>query len=100
FKAIVREQYFLLRLDEERAVAAIPALLPEDAKARAAALSDISQIVLAKGPSEGTTGERLALIEGIFGADLRARERDTRDFRIRGSQRAIEPSVSEPTSEG
>jgi len=55
---------------------------------------------LAKGPPEGKTGERLALIEGIFGADLRARERDTRDFRIRGSQRAIEPSVSQPTSEG
>jgi hypothetical protein len=100
FKAIVREQYFLLRLDEECAVAAIPALLPEDPKARAAALSDIRQIILAKGPPEGKTGERLALIEGIFGADLRARERDTRDFRIRGSQRAIEPSVSQPTSEG
>ena len=32
FKALVREQYFMLLIDEEAALAAIPAMLPPDAE--------------------------------------------------------------------
>jgi len=66
FKEVVREQYLLLRSDEQRAVAAIAALLPDDAKTRAAALEDIRQVVAARGePPEGVM-ERLASIELLF----------------------------------
>src|SRR6185436_17745466 len=37
FKMLVREQFFMLLLDQERALAAIPKLLPDNAKARQAA---------------------------------------------------------------
>jgi hypothetical protein len=68
FKELARRQYFLLRLDEGRAVAAIAAMLPEDAGERAAALDNIRRVVAARGAPTGEAKERLARIEAIFAA--------------------------------
>jgi len=54
FKAMVREQYLLLRIDEQRAMAAIPTLLAGEATDRSAILELIRRIVWAAGdPSIG-----------------------------------------------
>jgi hypothetical protein len=66
FKEIVREQYLLILRDEERALAAIPALLPDDADARARGLEAIRQVLSARGELSPRMEERLARVEGLF----------------------------------
>ncbi len=66
FKAIVREQFFLLRLNEERAIAAIPKLLPDDPKACSDALENIRQVIAATGEPGKEVKERLRRIESLF----------------------------------
>jgi hypothetical protein len=66
-KACLKEQYLLVRLDEERAVRAIPRLLPESEHARRAALDALLQVLGARGalPEEGL--RRLSRVEALFG---------------------------------
>jgi hypothetical protein len=66
-KEIVREQFLILLLDEERAIAALPRLLPDDRKEREAGLAAVRRVVAARGalPAEGS--RRLARIEALFG---------------------------------
>ena len=54
-KTMFRDQYMLLRLDEERAVRAIPRLLPDDAERRAAGWKAVTDVLAASGalPAEG-----------------------------------------------
>jgi len=68
FKKLVREQYFMLLLDQDAAVAAIPAMLPSDAETRTRALDLISVLLQSRGalPPEGQA--RLLRITGLFGA--------------------------------
>ena len=68
FKLLLKEQFLLLRLDEERAVRAIPGLLPDDADVRRAGLEALRQMVASRGalPEEGA--RRLRRVEGLFGA--------------------------------
>ena len=65
-KAMFREQYLLLRLDEERALRAIPRLLPDEAQQRAAGWKAVQDILGASGalPAEGR--RRLQRIEELF----------------------------------
>jgi pimeloyl-ACP methyl ester carboxylesterase len=49
FKALIREQFNILRLDEEAALAAIPQMLPRDADTRKAVLNLIRQVLGARG---------------------------------------------------
>jgi hypothetical protein len=49
FKALVREQFFMLLIDQPAEVAAIPGLLPKDTASRRAAFALLSQIVSASG---------------------------------------------------
>jgi hypothetical protein len=67
FKEIVKEQFLILRLDEERAIAALPRLLPDDRRACEAALVIIRRVLAARGalPEEGR--RRLQRIEALFG---------------------------------
>ena len=54
FKEIVRDQFLILRLDEERAIAALPKLLPADRRARETALGLLRRVIEARGaPSRG-----------------------------------------------
>jgi hypothetical protein len=71
-RTALREQYLLLRLDEERAVGAIPRLLPDNEQAREAALGAVRQVVEAAGTLPEESGRRLARIEKLFGTPTHA----------------------------
>ena len=68
FKELVRDQYLILRHDEERAVAAIPQLLPADAAERTAALGILRRVVAASGEPPAEVQRRLSQIETLFEA--------------------------------
>jgi hypothetical protein len=74
FKKLVREQYFMLLIDQDAAVAAIPAMLPADLETRAKALDLISVLLQSRGvlPPEGQA--RLLRITRMFGAEPEAIE--------------------------
>jgi len=67
FKVILKEQYLLLRLDEERAVRAIPRLLPDDADARRAGLDALRRMVTSRGALTEEGARRLKRVESLFG---------------------------------
>ncbi|HET9018810.1 MAG TPA: DUF3141 domain-containing protein [Acetobacteraceae bacterium] len=67
-KEIGREQFLMVRLDEERAVAAIPALLPADKAQRAEALGIVRRLAGARGAVPPDRRRRLARIEAMFNA--------------------------------
>ncbi len=66
FKAMVREQFFMLLIDREAALGAIPALLPPAAEERQAALSAIRDVISASGEPTGETAERMAQVVKLF----------------------------------
>ena len=68
FKAMVREQFFLLLLDQEAALAAIPKMLPEDVDLRRKGLAAIREVLSASGEISGEVGERFAEIARLFEA--------------------------------
>ncbi|MCI0666720.1 MAG: DUF3141 domain-containing protein [Methylococcaceae bacterium] len=74
FKQILREQYAILLLDEEGAVKAVSAMLPDDLEPRLTALSHIREIVLAAGEPSQERRRRLARITDLFD-DLALSER-------------------------
>ncbi len=66
FKALVREQFYLLLIDQEAALAAIPKMLPEDVKTRNLALDAVKSVLTAFGPLDGEDQERLGRITRLF----------------------------------
>jgi hypothetical protein len=73
FKMIVREQFLILHEDEDRAISALPRLLPPDRVACAAALDAIRRILTASGPLPDECKPRLALVETLFADHVPAR---------------------------
>ena len=69
FKALLREQYFMLLIDEAAALAAIPGLLPEALDERRAAFALLTSVVEARGVLVPATAERLARMASVFGLD-------------------------------
>jgi hypothetical protein len=69
FKAMAREQYFMLLIDPEAALAAIPAMLPEDAEERRNAFAAVRQVLAARGEIGGEAAERLERVRKLFGID-------------------------------
>ncbi len=67
FKLLIREQFYLLLIDEEAALAAIPKLLPDDRAARQQMIDIITQVLNACGPLDGEAQARLARITRFFG---------------------------------
>ncbi|PZQ83141.1 MAG: hypothetical protein DI549_08975 [Ancylobacter novellus] len=67
FKRLVREQFFMLLIDQSAALAAIPALLPEDRETRAEALALVEQVLTARGPLPPQGAARLEEIRTLFG---------------------------------
>jgi pimeloyl-ACP methyl ester carboxylesterase len=67
FKALIREQSFMLRLDEEAALAAIPALLPQGMEERRQAVAMLEQVLAARGPLDEEPARRLARVKALFG---------------------------------
>jgi hypothetical protein len=66
FKEIVKEQYLMLLLDAERAIAALPKLLPANRRQCDEALALVRRVLAARGalPEEGS--RRLERIEAMF----------------------------------
>ncbi|WP_349537905.1 DUF3141 domain-containing protein [Bradyrhizobium sp. AS23.2] len=67
FKMLVREQFFMLLLDQEAALAAIPAMLPQDMGARRAVFTAIREVLSAAGEISGETRDRLMRVADLFG---------------------------------
>ena len=81
-KEVVREQYLLLKIDEKRAVTAIPKLIPRDPDHREKTLRAIQRIISATGEPAGEAKRRLAEIETMFGARApKASQKEDRNVR-------------------
>jgi pimeloyl-ACP methyl ester carboxylesterase len=68
FKAMAREQYFLLLLEPEATLAAIPKLLPADNDERQRGLAAIRKMLSASGDISGEVAERLKRVTALFEA--------------------------------
>jgi Protein of unknown function (DUF3141) len=69
FKALVREQFNMLLIDPEAAVAAIPSMLPPDPETRRTAFGLIRQVLAARGEMSAQDQSRLNEVERLFGLD-------------------------------
>lgn len=66
FKALTREQFFMLLIDQAEALRTLPGLLPSDHGSRADALKLVEQVATARGPLSGEAAERLEEIRSLF----------------------------------
>ena len=73
FKKLVREQFFMLLLDERRAVEAIPAMLDKDPDLASRMASNLRRIIDAVGLRSKYRKDRLAEIEASIRACGRPR---------------------------
>ncbi len=69
FKAVMREQYFMLLIDEDAALAALPKLLPESIEERRAAFAALREVLDASGALTGLAAERLQRVATLFRLD-------------------------------
>jgi hypothetical protein len=67
FKALVRDQFLLLILDEEAAVRAIPGLLPDSIEERRDAFALLRQVLEAPGALTEEAAARLQEVAALFG---------------------------------
>ncbi len=67
FKQLVREQFTMLNIDQDAALAAIPSMLPAAPETRAEAFELIRQVLLAIGPLSAEDNARLAQVGRLFG---------------------------------
>jgi hypothetical protein len=76
FKEVVKEQYLILLLDTERAIAALPKLLSDDRRQCEEALTLVRRVLASRGalPEEGS--RRLERIETLFAGPPPVRGRD------------------------
>lgn len=66
-KGLFRDQFLLVKLDEERAVAAIPKLLPDSREQRQSMLDLLQRVVQAHGDLTPDEERRLRRVESLFG---------------------------------
>jgi pimeloyl-ACP methyl ester carboxylesterase len=69
FKMLVREQFFMLVLDREEALAAIPRLLPKNANERRKAFAAIREVLSASAEISGEVEKRLNRLAELFGLE-------------------------------
>jgi len=67
FKTLVREQFFMLLIDQQAALAALPSLLPADAETRSESFNAIRQVMAACGEISPEDEKRLREIARLFG---------------------------------
>ena len=65
-RELMRQQYLLLQIDEERALAAIPKLLPAVASERSRIFENIRSVVTAAGDLPPEAERRFARIKALF----------------------------------
>jgi hypothetical protein len=71
-RSIVRRQATLLRADEARALAAIPAMLPDDSARRRKIVSTIENVVGSAGAATPQTESRIDQVRRLFGVPRKA----------------------------
>jgi hypothetical protein len=69
FKALVREQFNLLLIDQGAALASLPSMLPPDAETRRTAFGLIKQVLAARGEMSAQDRHRLNEVGRLFGVD-------------------------------
>jgi pimeloyl-ACP methyl ester carboxylesterase len=69
FKKLVREQFNMLLLDKDGAIAAIPSMLPEDPETRSKAFDLIVKALGARGEMSDEDNKRIDEIARMFGVD-------------------------------
>jgi hypothetical protein len=67
FKALVREQYLMLVVDEEAALRAIPGLMPETLDERREAFAALRGVIEASAAPGDAQAERLRRVAALFG---------------------------------
>jgi hypothetical protein len=67
FKTMVREQFFMLLLDQDATLGAIPKLLPKNAEPRRAAFAVMREVVSASAEVSGESAQRLHRVAELFG---------------------------------
>jgi hypothetical protein len=75
FKEMVRKQYLLVFLDEERAITALPKLLGRNAASRRTALDALHRVLAARDGISEEGKRRLKRIESLFAADTAERSK-------------------------
>jgi hypothetical protein len=75
FKMLVREQFNMLLIDQDAALAALPDMLPAEPEVRRNAFNLITQVLSARGDLSDQDRERLDEIEQLFGVADKARTR-------------------------
>jgi len=66
FKRILREQFYILLIDTDAALAAIPSMLPPDAETRQKAFALIEEVINARGELSTQDKERLQRLAPLF----------------------------------
>jgi hypothetical protein len=72
FKSLVREQFYMLLIDREACLAALPALVPPDSDARRKILPLIREVLSSRGPLSGEEEERMRQVAQLFGLNDQA----------------------------
>jgi hypothetical protein len=67
FKMLVREQFFMLLLDRDAALATIPKLLPANMDERRKVFATIQEVLSASAEISGEAAKRLKEVAGLFG---------------------------------
>jgi hypothetical protein len=65
-KDMVKDQFLIMMLDEERAIAALPKLLPQEPREREALKAAIRRVLSATGELSEEDKRRLARVEALF----------------------------------
>jgi hypothetical protein len=74
FKQMVREQFFMLLVDQDEAVAGIPSLLPQDIESRQAGFALLRSVLSVSGEITGDSATRLKQIAQLMGIDAAKQE--------------------------
>src|SRR5262245_62510367 len=69
FKALVREQFNMLLIDQNAALAAIPSMLPPDTQTRTAAFELVRQALGARGELSADDRKRIDEVAQLFGVE-------------------------------
>ena len=69
FKALVREQFYILLIDQEAALAAIPSMLPPEMETREKGYDLIKQVLSARGELSADDKKRMSEVARLFGLE-------------------------------
>jgi len=72
FKALIREQFLMLLIDQDAALDAIPGMLPPDLDERRKGLAALREVLSARGELSGEVAERWRRVAGLFGVEVEA----------------------------